>query len=200
MCVCSANMSVTCGLRQAPGCVSRSGIQLLKLCRTRPDLHSFRWPPTHFPFSLDEFHPPIQEDLRKLKFLSADDPGFFLEYTSDAVLHNICGLPNSAVRQGSNAAESAAALKQFVQKLFSAASPNCPVRLVGGALSEVAFERLSNMQVFKNLFLNNIVHQLWHAQMIQAGLSAGRMYVATPTPGGASPQMTFSNGLFLFRD
>lgn len=145
-----------------------------------------RWPPPEdSPFSLGEFHPPIPVDLKKLKFLSREDPAVFLVYEDDATVHAACGLPGSLVPQQATPEQTAAALRNHVVQLFLQVSPGCRVADGSGAVSESVFQRLSNAE-WNALGDHNPTYLQWGLSMNNANLQVGKLYVATPSPGGAA--------------
>ncbi|KAL3902238.1 MAG: hypothetical protein SGARI_005933, partial [Bacillariaceae sp.] len=159
------------------------------------------WPPASDEiFLIEDFDIPksVDVDLRKIEFLSRDDPAFFIHYASDAEIHASLAVAGSPVPQGASAAASGVAFRQFVQNFFVQISPNCrvpsqpvPPAVVGvspvpAVYSTCAFQRLSNHEA-GNVLNMSMQYIIWVAAVLATpGARTGTVFEMTPSPGGAA--------------
>jgi hypothetical protein len=147
---------------------------------------------------------PIDVDLTRMEFASADDPGFFFVYAADAEIHAALGIAGAPVAPGATPALSAAAFRAFVVSEFAAVCNlgNCAVaRLPPGiGNSDAAFSKLTNHE--SETLSNRCLHTYdqWAINVrATAGAATGHAYYMTPSPGpGRSPQAIETRRLNYF--
>lgn len=171
----------------SPAASASTGSESSSPCKKRRK----QWPPASEEiFLVDDYDIPseVDVDLRKIEFLSVDDPVFFIHYASDIEIHAALALAGSPVPQGATAAASAIAFRQFVRTFFIQISPNCrvPQQAPAAGFSECALQRRSNQEA------GNVLNMSipWAAWMVTvsatAGARTGTAYEMTPSPGGAA--------------
>ena len=146
-------------------------------------------------FNLYQFHFP-SVDVRVLQFASDDDPAVFAIFSSDAMLDNVCALPNCPIVQGATPAASAINVRQWVSNQFLAVNPACAVVNPFPGIPPQAFHLLTQQQFFT---VCGLLTPVWVVDVFNAGLSFGCLYVCTPTGTAAGPAAQRYLGSLLFR-